>query len=210
MSSQDVGRANLVFHMGADWSRTLTYYNALTSLAGVTGTGATGATSITVANGSASPVTFAAGELVTFGSDSTVYQVETGATINAAASGTIILEGTGLERAVAAGTVSQAQPFNLTGYTARMQVRATAEASSTILSLTSSPAAGITMGGAAGTLALAVTAAQLTTGTLSLTSITTPKAWVHEELPDGRVLKGYGKVGVYDVEIVSAGGVVTR
>jgi hypothetical protein len=64
-----------------------------------------------------------------------------------------------------------------------MQVRATYDATTTILSLTS--AAGITLGGAAGTIAIAVSA----TATAALTA---PFS------------------GVYDLELVSGGGEVTR
>lgn len=72
---------------------------------------------------------------------------------------------------------------NLTGYTARMQVRSTYDATSTILSLTSG--SGITLGGAAGTIA--ITASATTTAAL-----TAP--WS----------------GVWDLELVSGGGEVTR
>ena len=72
---------------------------------------------------------------------------------------------------------------NLTGYTARMQVRATYDSASTILSLTSS--SGITLGGSAGTIA--ITASATTTAAL-----TAP--WS----------------GVWDLELVSGGGEVTR
>jgi hypothetical protein len=78
---------------------------------------------------------------------------------------------------------SSGTAVNLTGYTARLQVRATYDSSSTILSLTSS--AGITLGGAAGTIA--ITASATTTAAL-----TAP--WS----------------GVYDLELVSGGGEVTR
>ena len=73
-------------------------------------------------------------------------------------------------------------PFDLTGYTARMQVRPTKESSTTILSLTSS--SGISLGGAAGTIALNVTA----TATAALAA----------------------GVYVYDLELVSGSGAVTR
>ena len=73
--------------------------------------------------------------------------------------------------------------INLTGYTARMQVRETYSSSTSIVSLTN--AAGITLGGAAGTIAIAISA----TTTAALTA---PFS------------------GVYDLELVSAGGVVTR
>jgi len=72
---------------------------------------------------------------------------------------------------------------NLTGYTARLQVRATYDSSSTILSLTS--AAGITLGGAAGTIAITASAA-------TTAALTAPFS------------------GVYDLELVSGGGEVTR
>jgi len=78
---------------------------------------------------------------------------------------------------------SSGAAVNLTGYTARLQVRATYDSSSTILSLTS--AAGITLGGAAGTIA--ITASATTTAAL-----TAPFS------------------GVYDLELVSGGGEVTR
>ena len=73
--------------------------------------------------------------------------------------------------------------INLTGYTARMQVRETYSSTSTIVSLTSG--SGITLGGAAGTIAILISA----TTTAALTA---PFS------------------GVYDLELVSAGGVVTR
>lgn len=73
--------------------------------------------------------------------------------------------------------------INLTGYTARMQVRETYSSSSTIVSLTSS--SGITLGGAAGTIAILISA----TTTAALTA---PFS------------------GVYDLEVVDGSGVVTR
>jgi hypothetical protein len=74
--------------------------------------------------------------------------------------------------------------INLTGYTARMQVRSTYDAATTILSLTSA-AGDIVLGGSAGTIA--ITASATVTATL-----TAPWA------------------GVWDLELVSGGGVVTR
>jgi len=74
-------------------------------------------------------------------------------------------------------------PYNLTGYTARMQVRSTVSASNVELELTTSNSR-ITLGGAAGTINLtvpAVTTAALTPG-----------------------------LYVYDLELISAGGEVTR
>jgi len=73
--------------------------------------------------------------------------------------------------------------INLTGYTARMQVRSTLESASTVVELTTANGR-IALGGAAGTITLTISA----TDTAALTS--------------GR--------GVYDLELVSGGGIVTR
>jgi hypothetical protein len=73
---------------------------------------------------------------------------------------------------------------NLTGYTARLQARPSPESATVYLTLTSSPAAGLALGGAAGTVTLSLTAAQ----TAALT-------WAAAD---------------YDLFITSAGGVVTR
>jgi hypothetical protein len=71
---------------------------------------------------------------------------------------------------------------NLTGYTARLQARIDVDEIETILSLTTG--AGITLGGAAGTISLDQTATQ--------TAL----------LPKGEY--------VYDLELQSSGGIVTR
>jgi len=71
---------------------------------------------------------------------------------------------------------------NLTGYTARLQARVDVEDTETVLSLTTG--SGITLGGALGTISLDRTAAQ--------TAV----------LPTGEF--------VYDLELQSGGGVVTR
>jgi len=71
---------------------------------------------------------------------------------------------------------------NLTGYTARLQARIDVDEIDTILSLTTG--AGITLGGAAGTITLNQTATQ--------TAL----------LPKGEY--------VYDLELQSSGGIVTR
>ena len=71
---------------------------------------------------------------------------------------------------------------NLTGYTARLQARIDVDEPNTILSLTTG--AGITLGGAAGTITLDQTATQ--------TAL----------LPKGEY--------VYDLELQSSGGIVTR
>jgi hypothetical protein len=73
-------------------------------------------------------------------------------------------------------------PVNLTGYTARLQARVDIEETETILSMTTG--AGITLGGAAGTITLSQTAIQ--------TAV----------LPAGSY--------IYDLELVSGAGVVTR
>ena len=71
---------------------------------------------------------------------------------------------------------------NLTGYTARLQARVDVDETETILSLTTG--AGITLGGAVGTITLDQTATQ--------TAL----------LPTGEY--------VYDLELQSSGGIVTR
>ena len=71
---------------------------------------------------------------------------------------------------------------NLTSYTGRLQARTTPDATATALSLTTG--SGITLGGSAGTITLTRTAAQ--------TAALTPGRYV------------------YDLELESAGGVVTR
>lgn len=70
---------------------------------------------------------------------------------------------------------------NLTGFTARMQIRPTAASATTTLSLTTE---NITLGGTAGTITLTISA----TDTAAIAA--------------GRY--------VYDLELVSAGGIVTR
>ena len=50
----------------------------------------------------------------------------------------------------------------LTDYTAKLTVRATRDAATTLLALTSSPAAGLTVNGVAGTVTMLLTAAQTT------------------------------------------------
>lgn len=74
-------------------------------------------------------------------------------------------------------------PIDLTGYTARMQVREKVTSTTPLLTLTTENG-GIALGGAAGTIA--VTAAATLTDDIAV------------------------KRGVYDLELVSAGDVVTR
>lgn len=71
---------------------------------------------------------------------------------------------------------------NLTGYGARMQVRETADSTATVFSI--SAGTGITLGGTAGTISLAASSTATTA------------------LPDGQF--------VYDLEMVSGAGYVTR
>ena len=78
---------------------------------------------------------------------------------------------------------SSGTAINLTGYTARMQLRDEIESSSTVLELTTENSR-ITLGGSAGTVTLSVSA----TDTANLTA----------------------GDGVYDLELISSGGVVTR
>jgi hypothetical protein len=80
-------------------------------------------------------------------------------------------------------TDSARDPINLTSYTARMHVRTLANASTTILELTTENSR-IALGGTAGTVDLTVAA--------NTTANLTPALYV------------------YDLEVVSAGGVVTR
>lgn len=71
---------------------------------------------------------------------------------------------------------------NLTGYSARLQIREKVTSSSALVSLTS--ASGITLGGTAGTISPLISASD--TAALSFTT------------------------GVYDLELVSGGGIVYR
>jgi hypothetical protein len=80
---------------------------------------------------------------------------------------------------------SNSVPINLTGYSARMQCRKTINSDTPFLSLTSSDG-DITLGGSLGTIAVVGSA--------------TDTAAIDDNI----------KVGVYDLEIESASGVVTR
>jgi len=73
--------------------------------------------------------------------------------------------------------------INLTGYTARMQLRESQDEASAFLTLTTENG-GIALGGALGTITLSISASD--TAALTQTS------------------------GVYDLELVSGGGIVTR
>jgi len=72
--------------------------------------------------------------------------------------------------------------LNWTGYSARMQVRDSSDATATLLSLTNG--SGITLGGTAGTIAVAITSTQ------------------SAAIPAGAY--------AYDLELVSSGNIVTR
>lgn len=73
--------------------------------------------------------------------------------------------------------------INLSGYTARLQMRTSQDAAAPFITLTTENG-GITLGGAAGTITLTISAA--TTAAITESS------------------------GVYDLELVTSGGVVTR
>lgn len=79
---------------------------------------------------------------------------------------------------------AQVTARDLTGYSARMQVRSTISDTSTILSLTSAAGGGITLGGTAGTIDIVMTDAQ--TAAFAFTT------------------------AVYDLELVTGGGDVIR
>ena len=79
------------------------------------------------------------------------------------------------------GEVLYHPPVDLTGFTARMQIRETIESTTTLVSLTE--ASGITLGGTAGTIGITIAA-------------TAP------------ALLDFASA-VYDLEVVSAGGIVT-
>jgi hypothetical protein len=87
--------------------------------------------------------------------------------------------------------------FNLTGYTAHMQIRSTYYAATPLLDLHSSTG-GIVLGGAAGTLQPVITAAQ-------------SAALLAGEVPLTRVLNGRRVylLGEYDVKITDPSGNVT-
>lgn len=80
-------------------------------------------------------------------------------------------------------TDSARTPYNLTGYTARMHVRTAAAATTTLIQLTTENSR-IALGGTAGTVTLTIAAAD--------TTVLTPGKYV------------------YDLELVSGGGVVSR
>lgn len=96
----------------------------------------------------------------------------------------IDLDTTGLGAYKGGGTVTYSPPVNLASYTARMQVRSSQEANTTILDLDTGLKGGITLGGSEGTILIEVSATA--TAALNFAS------------------------AVYDLELISPGGVVTR
>jgi hypothetical protein len=82
---------------------------------------------------------------------------------------------------------SNGDPVNLTGYTARMQIRKRVTDASAVIELTTTNGR-ITLGGAAGTILLTIAAAD----TAALPATPTDKRWF------------------YDLELVPAGGQVVR
>jgi hypothetical protein len=113
------------------------------------------------------------------------YNQHLGPTMSCALSGTYNItcdQGATFKRTIT-WTNQARTPYNLTGYTARMQVRSTVEASEVLLELTTVNNR-IVLGGAAGTIELIVAA--------NVTTALTPGLYV------------------YDLELVSGGGEVTR
>lgn len=93
-------------------------------------------------------------------------------------------------------------PYDLSGYTARMQIRLTADSASPIIELNTSPIAGqgsITLGGALGTIALLLSSAL--TAAMSFTGASKGSV---QEGTDTAV----GQLGVYDLDLTN-GSVVT-
>lgn len=117
---------------------------------------------------------------------------------------TVIEQGSDWSRSLL-WTDSNATPINLSGYSARMQIRLDREpATPLIMELNSTPATGkgtITLGGAAGTIVLALTAAL--TAAMDFTGAQTGTVTEASETVEGQL-------GVYDLELVSGGGLVTR
>lgn len=99
---------------------------------------------------------------------------------------------------------SSGAAVNLTGYTARMKAK-DAYNGATQASLTTeadSPDGTITLGGAAGTVTLAMTAAQ----TAALASEISVASLMLTSLDQSKPQKAY----IYDLELISGAGVVTR
>ena len=87
-------------------------------------------------------------------------------------------------------------PINLTGYTARMQIRKSYDSTATKLSLTS-PSGGIVLGGSAGTVVLTATKTQTAGIALDYLSL----FWNDDKQAQRMV---------YDIEVETSGGTATR
>ena len=100
---------------------------------------------------------------------------------------------------------------NLTGYTSRLQVRATTSSQVKILDLTTENG-GIVIDGVNGTITVKATALQLTESNthLNLGSITSAPSTLNENLDNGVVLQGVGKIALYDLDIISPTSVITK
>ncbi len=96
-------------------------------------------------------------------------------------------------------TGTPAAAVNLSGYTARMQIRATRTAATSIIDITP------TLGGAAGTITCTLTAVQ--TAALDFTGA--PEGYVVTTDSLGVATTTTGKCAVYDLELIN-GATVTR
>lgn len=97
--------------------------------------------------------------------------------------------------------------INLTGYSAKMQVRASKESHDSVKILDlSSPSNGIEIDGAAGKITITIGHALLTEPTLKLSGITSPAA----SLIESTSLSGFGKIAYYDLLLTSPSGTVTK
>lgn len=97
---------------------------------------------------------------------------------------TVDLDASGLGTYKSGGTLTYHAPVNLSGYVARLQVRPSLASTTKILDLDSDQLGGITLGGSEGTVLITISAA--TTAALNFAS------------------------AVYDLELLSPTGVVTR
>lgn len=94
-------------------------------------------------------------------------------------------------------------PINLTGYSARMQIRLTVDSTAVLLELNTTPVAGqgtITLGGVLGTITLSASAAL--TAALTFAGASTGSVQEGTDV-------GTGLLAVYDLDLTSGGGVVT-
>lgn len=94
---------------------------------------------------------------------------------------------------------------NLTGYTARMQVRETVLSPTKILDMTTENGS-ITIDGSTGTITLSLSHIQLL-DTVPALQFSSMDEILYENLDNGVKIQGRGKVVVYDLDIISPGGV---